>query len=234
MNAKDVAYTVNGKAFTGYLADGSGGKKVPGILLCHQGGGLTEHTKERARMIADLGYVGFALDMYGTVATSREDAMRLMGTVQEPAVLRERAGAGLDQLKRSANVDTKRLGAIGYCFGGALVLELARIKPELSCVVSFHPGLTQLPEKDERKTLCKILVCAGVNDPLIPMLARERFVSLMNDAGTDWQLITYGNAGHSFTDRSVDAFGIDGFSYHEATDKRSWSAMRALFDECFA
>jgi dienelactone hydrolase len=232
MEVQDVAYEVDGKAFTGYLADGSNGRKSPGILVCHQGGGLTDHAKERARMLADLGYVAFALDMYGEVATSREHAMSLLtALVQDPLLMRKRADKAIELLNGNRNVDNKRFAAIGYCFGGGVVLELARARTDLACVVAFHPGLTGLPDKDERKIACRVMVCAGVEDPLIPVEAREKFISLMVACGADWQLLTYGNAGHSFTDKSVDAIGIKGFLYHEPTDKRSWSAMRSLFDE---
>ncbi len=231
METKDLPYAVGDKKFTGYFADGSAGKNAPGILVCHQGGGLTEHTKERARMLGELGYIAFALDLYGEVATGRDHAMRLMAGVRDPAILRERANAGFDLMRAQSNVDKKGLAAIGYCFGGSLVLELARLRPELSCVVSFHPGLTELPEKDERKIACKVLVCAGAHDPLIPGSARKRFIALMTECGADWQVNVYGNAGHSFTDKTVGALGMQGFDYHEPTDKRSWAAMRQLFDE---
>lgn len=232
MNTKDIAYECDGKALTGYLADGAGGQRAPGILVCHQGMGLTEHARERARMLAELGYIAFALDMYGEVATSREQVMALIGEmIANRELLHRRAAAGFDVLKAQPGVAPDRLAAIGYCFGGGVVLEMARVHPELACVVSFHPGLTNLPERDHRKIKPKVMVCAGERDPLIPPAARERFIALMNEAEADWQLLTYGNAGHSFTDRTVDALGMPGFAYHEPTDRRSWAAMRDLFDE---
>jgi len=235
MITKDVSYDAGGKPVTGYLAyDEKRGGKLPGILVCHQGGGLREHEKERARMLAGLGYVAFALDVYGEVAQSREQAMELLnGMIANPRLWHERVLAGLAQLKSQPNVDMAKLGAIGFCFGGSTVLELTRITPDVVCVVSFHPGLTGLPEKDERPMYGKVLVCAGEKDPLIPPEARERFISLMKAAKADWQLITFGSAGHSFTDKSVDAFGMPGFNYDAATDKRSWAAMRQMFDETF-
>lgn len=234
MDIHDIAYECGGKALTGYLADGSNGAKAPGVLLVHQGGGLTEHTKERARMLAELGTVAFALDLYGQVATSMPEAMALIGVLQkDPALLRQRAAAGLDVLKAQAHCDPTRLAAIGFCFGGWTVLEMARMDAGLGCVVAFHPGLEGLPEKDDRAVTCKVMVCAGDKDPLIPSAARERLIALMNAAKADWQLLTYGQAGHSFTDKSVDALGITNFNYHADTDKRSWAAMRQLFDETF-
>ena len=232
MKTRDVTYEHDGKTLTGYLADGSADRRAPGILVCHQGGGLTEHTRERARMLAELGYVAFALDLYGEVASSRDQAMALISTLSKnPPLLHGRVKAGLETLKSQANVDTDRLAAIGYCFGGATVLELARMGAGVRCVVAFHPGLTDLPEKDDRKITCKVMVCAGAEDPLIPAAARQRLIELMEGAHADWQLLVYGGAGHSFTDRSGDAFGMDGFRYHQPTDARSWAAMRALFDE---
>ena len=233
MLTKDIAYKIDGKTYTGYLADDeSRGKNRPGVLVCHQGNGLVEHAKERARMLAELGYVAFALDMYGQIATTMQEAMAwLQALVADPPELRKRAEAGLGVLKDQPNVDKHRLAAIGYCFGGGVVLEMARSVPGLACVAAFHPGLTGQPEKDDRKIGCKVMVCAGVDDPLIPSEARERFIKLMKDVGADWQLLTYGRAGHSFTDKSVDQLNMPGFGYNAEADKRSWSSMRALFDE---
>ena len=185
-------------------------------------------------MLADEGYVAFALDMYGKVAKNMVEAMSwLNALVADPPELAKRARAGLEVLKQQPNVDSSRLAAIGHCFGGGVVIEMARSAPGLACVVAFHPGLTGQPEKDERKVLAKVMVCAGVEDPLIPAEARERFISLMSTAGADWQLLTYGRAGHSFTDKSVGALNMPGFFHNEAVDIRSWAAMRFLFDECF-
>jgi dienelactone hydrolase len=232
MITKDIAYAIDGRTYTGYLADGSSGARVPGVLVCHQGLGLTGHARERARMVAELGYVAFALDMYGEVATSREHAMQLLGGLtQNVELLRARAAAGLDVLKAQPAVDTRRLAAIGFCFGGGVVLEMARCHADLAAVVAFHPGLTQQPERDDRKVHPRVMVCAGVADPLITPEARERFIALMTAAGADWQLLTYGGAGHAFTDRTVDALGMAGFAYHAPTDRRSWAAMRDLFEE---
>lgn len=233
MLTKDIAYQVDGKSFTGYLADDDmAGSSRPGVLVCDQGGGLTEHAKERARMLAELGYVAFALDMYGEPVTGMEHAMGLLrGLMQNPQMMRARADAALDLLKCETNVDPKRLAAVGYCFGGAVVLEIARSRSDIAAVVAFHPGLTELPDTDDRKISCKVMVCAGADDPLIPPEAREKFIGLMNACGADWQFLTYGGAGHSFTDKTVGALNMKGFAYHAPTDRRSWAAMRELLDE---
>lgn len=236
MLTKDIAYRAGDKTLTGYLASPDAGHR-PGILVCHQGYGISEHTRERARMLADEGYVAFALDMYGEVATGREHAMALLqGLMKDMAELRRRALAGLEVLKAQHGVDPRRLAAVGYCFGGAVVLELARSAPELKCVVAFHPGMAgpvALPDSDPRKVACKVMVCAGADDPLIPHTAQVKFAELMNAAGADWQFLSYGGAVHSFTDTSVDAMDMPGFRYNATVDKRSWTAMKNLFGEAF-
>ena len=233
MIERDIAYPYGAKNMVGFLADDeTRGPGRPGVLVCHQGNGVSDHTKQRARMLAELGYVAFALDMYGEPVTSREHAMGLLqGLMTDAPELETRARAGLEVLLSQPHVDAKRLAAIGFCFGGWVVLEMARSVEGLACVVAFHPGLSSLPEADDRTVHGSVMVCAGVDDPLISADAREKFIRLMRDAGADWQLLTYGNAGHSFTDRSVDAMGMAGFAYHAPTDTRSWAAMRALFDE---
>lgn len=234
----DISYESGGKQLTGYLANNetlSGTR--PGVLVCHQGGGLADHAKERARMLAGLGYIAFALDMYGTVAKAPAEAMPLMQELlQNPEAMRKRALTGLEVLKSQPNVDTARLAAIGYCFGGALVLEMTRITSDMKCVVAFHPSMAPpvpLPHKDDRPVQAKVMVCAGADDPFIPPSAREKFIELMTAAKADWQMIVYSGAGHSFTDRTVDRLNMPGFKYHAPTDVRSWAAMRNLFDECF-
>lgn len=236
MIERDIAYTSGTKELRGFLA--SPGGVGPGVLVCHQGNGITEHSRERARMLAHEGYTAFALDMYGETATSRAQAMALLQSMtSSPDELRRRALAGLGVLKAQEGVDPERLAAVGYCFGGAVVLELARAVPELRAVVAFHPGMSgpvALAEKDDRPIpSCKVMICAGADDPLIPDAARVHFAEMMNAAGADWQFLSYGGAVHSFTDRSVDAMNMPGFKYHAATDRRSWAAMKDLFGEVF-
>jgi len=235
MKTADILYDVDGVKLTGWLADDEArGPGRPGVLVVHQGRGLAEHTKDRARLLAELGYVAFALDMFGETPIDMQHAMKLLQQMAEnPALLRTRALAGLQQLKHQANVDTNRLAAVGYCFGGGVVLELARLNVGLAAVAAFHPALTNLPGHDDRKIACKVMVCAGYEDPLIPDASRPEFVELMRGSGADWQFLLYGGAGHSFTDKGVDALGMTGFFYHAPTDRRSWAAMRELLEETF-
>ena len=158
METKDIVYTSGGKTLTGYLADGSNGKKTAGILICHQGGGLRDHEKDRARMLADLGYIAFACDMYGAVAATMAEAYPLMNELAaDPVLWQSRVQAGIDTLKAQANVDPARLGAIGFCFGGGTMIQMARWASEMKCLVAFHPGMQGLPESDGRPVVTKLM-----------------------------------------------------------------------------
>src|SRR4051812_35305732 len=232
MHTQDIEYRVDGKKFVGYLADGSNGRKTAGVLVAHEGGGMTGHPKERARMLAELGYVAFAMDTFGEPITSREQAMSVIGALSNDlATLRKRARTALDLLRSQPNVDPKRSAAIGFCFGGTTVLELARSGADVGCVVGFHSGLATIAPQDAKNIRCKVMVCLGLDDPIIPAEQRNAFVDEMRAGGADYQMLVYGNAGHSFTNREVDAMGIPGFAYDAATDRRSWRAMRNFFDE---
>jgi dienelactone hydrolase len=234
MLTRDITYTVGDRTMTGYLADGSGGKPAPGVLVCHQGGGLAEHERERARMLAGLGYVAFCADVYGEAPTSRDHMMAMLnGLADDRALWDERILAAIAQLKALPNVDAARLAAIGFCFGGMTVIEAVRCSSELKCVVAFHAGLMRQPESDTRPVTGKVMVCAGQKDPLVTEPARNRFLRLMAEANADLQYINYSEAGHSFTDKAVDAANMPGFNYNAAADRRSWAAMRDLFDETF-
>jgi dienelactone hydrolase len=234
MEIDTIRYEGDGRSFTGYLADGSGGGRVPGILVAHEGPGPTEHVRERARMLAELGHVAFALDLYGEPGLSIERAKELVRALRaDRAALRRRARAALDVLTSHPHVDSGRLAAIGYCFGGTAVLELARSGADLSCVVGFHPGLDATPQ-DASAVRGKVLVCAGEKDPVVTAEQRAAFAAEMSAAGVDWQLYLLGGAGHSFTNREIDAYGFPGFAYHAVADRRSWLAMQNLFDEVLA
>jgi dienelactone hydrolase len=232
VQTSELSYVVSGRTYTGLLCDGSNGKPAPGILVAHEGGGLTGHPKERARMLADLGYVAFAMDTFGEAITSREQAMTtivgLMGNLPE---LRARANTALDTLKAQKHVDASRTAAIGFCFGGTTVLELARSGAAVGCVIGFHSGLQTSATQDAANIRCKVAVLLGADDPIIPPAHRDAFVQEMTAGKVDWQMHLYGGVGHSFTNREVDGMGLPGFKYDAVADKRSWTTMRALFDE---
>ena len=232
MDLQPIDYEVSGKAYTGFLADGSAGRKAPGVLVAHEGGGMTQHPKDRALMLAKLGYVAFAMDTFGEPIDDLSRGRRIIGELMAaPDELRARAAAALEVLKRQPNVDAGRLAAIGFCFGGTTVLELARGGAELACVVGFHSGLTPARAAEPGAIKARVLVSIGTADPIITAEQRAAFEAEMVAAGCDWQMQLLGGVGHSFTNPLIDAFGFAGFKYDAIADRRSWAAMRELFDE---
>ncbi|MEA3065452.1 MAG: hypothetical protein QOJ27_1904 [Sphingomonadales bacterium] len=223
----------DGVALTGYLADGSRGRPAPGVLVAHEGGGLGRHTKERALRLADLGYIAFALDYYGEEDPPLERAMALGKELRgDRPRFRARLAAGLEVLIAQANVDPARLAGIGYCMGGAAVIELARMGTPFVAVVGFHSGFVPGTPEENGAIRGKLLLCHGADDPIVTAAQRDAFLAEASAAGIDWQLHLYGGVGHSFTNPDIDALGIAGFAYDEEADRRSWAAMLNLFEEC--
>jgi dienelactone hydrolase len=233
MISENIEYAADERNFAGFLVcnEVRGGRRA-GILVCHEGGGLDDHTKDRARMLAELGYVAFAPDLFGEAFTSRQHAISIInGLVEDPPRLRGRANAALQRLKSHPSVDPTRTAAIGFCFGGLAALELARSGADFGCAVSFHGGLQTRSPAKPGDIKASILVCHGALDPFISREARMAFEEEMTTAGADWQMNIYANAKHGFTNRKLDPEKSPGSAYHQPTDERSWTAMRALFDE---
>jgi dienelactone hydrolase len=232
MELEPRRYEVDGRAFTGYLADGSGGRRVPGVLVAHEGAGLNEHIFRRTRELAELGFVAFALDLFGLAEFALEPAKAIVKELRaDRAALRRRARVALEVLTSHPTVDRRRLAAVGFCFGGTAVLELARDGAELAAVVGFHPGLDTPTPADACAIRGKVLVCVGEQDPIVDAAQRTAFLAEMREGGVDAQLIVYSGAGHSFTNPLIDAWKFPGFAYHALADRRSWQAMRNLLDE---
>jgi dienelactone hydrolase len=239
--AEYVTYEHDGTPLQGYLVhDPKIEGERPGVLVVHAWWGLDDFAKERADELARLGYVAFALDMYGKgkVTTDPKQAGAWAGQFRgegvDPGFRRGRVRAGLDVLARSRLVDASRLGAIGFCFGGTTVLELAWSGAEVDAVVSFHGNPTTPSAEEAPGIRASILVCHGADDPLVKPERLRAFESAMRDAKADWQLVSYGSAVHSFTDPDADAHGIAGVGYNREAAERSWAQMRALFEEVFA
>jgi dienelactone hydrolase len=234
MDLQAIRYEVAGQPFEGYLADGSNGRPAPGVLVAHEGGGMTDHPKDRARMLAEAGYVAFAMDTFGerdlTIDRGRALIQQLRADLD---LLRLRAQTALELLRSQPGVDSSRMAAIGFCFGGTTVLELARSGADVACVVGFHAGLSTSRPQDARNIRGKVLVCQGADDPIIKADEREAFAAEMTAAGVDWQMQLLGRVGHSFTNPGIDAWNLPGFRYDAAADRRSWRAMTDLFDEAF-
>ncbi|THD59716.1 dienelactone hydrolase family protein [Phenylobacterium sp.] len=235
MKTEDIEYHADGARLVGTLFAGDeGASRRPGVLVAPEGGGLVDLTKTIARRLAEAGYVAFAMDYYGDgkPLTDRNAIMpKIEAFMAEPSAIRARAAEALAVLARQPQCDPSRLAAIGYCFGGTTVLELARSGADLKAVVGFHSGLATARPQDAAQIKAKVLTCIGALDPIIPAEQRLAFEREMTEGGVDWQMNLYGGAGHSFTNPNSGALGMPGFGYHAETDRRSWAAMLDLFDE---
>ncbi len=239
VRTETVEYKQDGAVLEGYLAYDDAVKGArPGVLVVHEWWGINDYIKKRTEQLAQLGYIAFAADIYGKGirAKTREEAMDLAGQFRsgtDRTLLRARAQAGLDVLKKYPLTDAKRVAAIGYCFGGTAVLELARSGAELTGVVSFH-GRLDTPDRAEAKNIKgKVLVLTGADDPSVKPEQVFAFEDEMRKAGVDWYLVAYGNAVHSFTNPASGADNAKGAAYNEKADLRSWQAMRDFFGEIF-
>ncbi|MEZ6093195.1 MAG: dienelactone hydrolase family protein [Pirellulaceae bacterium] len=235
VQTKVIEYSDGQNTFEGYLAWDDSVETAPGILIVHQWTGMTDYEKGRARQLAAMGYVAFALDIYGKgVRPQPPEAGAEAGKYKNDRELfRKRLNLGLEQLKNVKGVDHDRLAAIGYCFGGTGVLELARSGANINGVVSFHGGLDSTNPEDGKSIKCKVLVCHGADDPFVPAADIEKFKEELNGANVDWQMIYYSGAVHSFTQPMAGDDNSRGAAYNERADHRSWAAMRQFFKELF-
>ena len=209
---------------------------APAVLVVHQWMGLTDYERQRCRQLAELGYVAMALDIYGrdNRPTDTRQAGQTAGQFKsDRALFRKRLNLGLEQLLKQPHVDKNKVAAIGYCFGGTGVLELARSGASVQGVVSFHGGLDSPTPEDGQNIQAKVLVCHGADDPFVPAKDIDAMVAEFNEAKVDWQMIYYSGAVHSFTQPMAGTDNSRGAAYNERADKRSWKAMRDFFDEIF-
>lgn len=237
IHTETVEYEHGDAVLEGYLAyDPAIKGKRPGVIVVHEWKGLGSYAKMRAEQLAGLGYVAFAADIYGKDAQPKtdEEAMVCVRKYKgDRQLLRARATAALDALRKDVHCDSKRIAAIGYCFGGTTVLELARSGADIAGVVSFHGALDTPNPADAKNIKCKILACHGADDPYVPAEQVAAFEKEMRDAGVDWELIKFGGAVHSFTVPEAGNDNSKGAAYNERADKRSWEAMKAFFTEIF-
>lgn len=236
MPTRDLDYRCDDVNLRGYLAwnDNAAGPR-PGVLVFHEGLWLGEFAMERVRRLAYLGYIALAADMFGDrrQASNLQQVATLVGGLRaEPEKLHARGRAALAALANLPDVDTSRLAAIGFCFGGSVVLELAREGADLKVVVSFHGVLaTKMPAQPSR-VKASVLVLTGAEDPLAPPVQVTAFENEMREGYVrDWQVISYGNTLHGFTNPAADGSMMRTALYNEQADRRSWAAMRGLFDE---
>lgn len=211
--------------------------KRPAILVIHQWTGLTEYEKRRSRELAELGYNVFAADIYGKgIRPQPPEAGKEAGKYKNDRPLfRARITAALDQLKADEHTNVSKIAAIGYCFGGGGVLELARSGAPVAGVVSFHGSLDAAPgmAAEVGKIPAKVLVLHGADDPFAPAAQVSGLEKELTDAKADWQVVLYGGAVHSFTLKEAGDDPSKGAAYNESADKRSWEAMKAFFAEIF-
>lgn len=232
----DVDYDVDGTACRGFLARPDDDAAHPAVLVIHNWLGVNDYVQMRAEMLARLGYVAFAADVYGadlrpSPAEASEVAGRFYG---DPELFRTRLTGGYDQLLAQPGVDVAKTAAIGYCFGGSGVLQLARTGADLGGVVSFHGALQTGPEGEAAGIKAKVMILTGASDPVVP---DEAVVAIENEfrsaSELDWQLTSYANAMHAFTEPETNA-PEHGAQYNAAAERRSWTAMKSFLAEVFA
>ncbi|MGE0434026.1 MAG: dienelactone hydrolase family protein [Planctomycetota bacterium] len=235
-----VTYEAGGVQCKGFVAYDKARKgKRPGVLVVHEWWGQTDYPRNRCRMLAALGYVAFAVDMYGEgkLGENPEEAGKLAtGVFSDMANAKARFTVAHEWLKNNEMCDADHIAAIGYCFGGGIVLAMARAGEDLDGVVSFHGMLaTETPAK-AGEVKAHVLVCHGADDQFVPAEQVEAFKKEMSDAGVDMKFIAYPDSTHAFTNPEATAkgkeFGIP-VAYNEAADKKSWEDMKMFFHELF-
>jgi dienelactone hydrolase len=230
--AEPVVYLVDGQPYEGYFAINEGfGDNQPVVMVVHDWNGLGEYEKRRTEMLAKQGYAAFAVDLYGqgvrpsTAEESRAESGKLY---EDRSAMRQRLFAGLEQAQMLPGVDPEQVVAMGYCFGGAAVLEMARAGADIDGYVSFHGGLDTPEGQDYSATQGKILVLHGADDPVAPMESVAQLANELTAAGVDFDMEIYGGARHSFTEWSADS---DSSRYDAQADLKSWDALLAFLDE---
>jgi dienelactone hydrolase len=236
LKTQEVEYKQGTTVLQGFVAwdDAIRGKR-PGVLIVHEWWGHNEHAREQARRLAKAGYVAFALDMYGKgkVATHPNDAKAFATAVgSDPKLMQARFRAALAPLKRRPEVNPQQIGAIGYCFGGMVALNMARAGEPLAFVATFHGSLgTQQPAKKGIKP--RILVLNGADDPMVGKEQVDAFKQEMTAAGARFEVIEYPGAKHAFTNPNADKAGVPGLAYNAQADKDSWEALLKFLNEVF-
>jgi dienelactone hydrolase len=237
---KVVEYTANNVALKGYIAyDNTLKEKRPAVIVVHEWWGVTDYPKKRTEMLASLGYVAFAVDMYGNgkVADNPSDAQKFASeSMKDLFLLKAKFVAAIELLKKNGHVDSTRIAAIGYCYGGGVVLNMARTGIDLKGVVSFHGSLATTTPAKNGVVKAKVLICNGGADKFISENDIKNFKQEMEDAGVDYRFISYKGALHAFTNPTATQLGKKfnmPIAYNKSGDKRSWKEMRRFLKTIF-
>lgn len=232
-----VEYKHGEASLEGYLAyDDAVETKRPGVLVVHEWKGVGDYAKRRATMLAEQGYVVMAADMYGKGIRpqTHEEAAKQAGIYKDDRLLmRARIGSALDVLKEHPLVDASKLAAIGYCFGGTTVLELARSGADIKGVASFHGALETPNAQDAKNIKGKVLVCHGAADTFVPAEEVAAFKKEMGDAGIDMRFESFEGAVHSFTVKEAGDDPSKGMAYNADADTKSWSLLTEFLKQIF-
>jgi len=232
-----VAYDHDGQKLQGYLAydDAQSGPR-PGVLVIHEWWGLNDYTRMRTRQLAEMGYVAFAADVYGDGKTTRDakEAQAWSSAVSaQPGLVAARSKAGLDVMRKEKVTDVEKMAAIGFCFGGTAVLQLAYAGVPLKGVVTFHGGLVVPDAQQAAKIRTPIVVLHGAEDTFVKPETIDGLRKALDAAKVDWFMVTYAQAVHAFTNPDADSFKIPGIGYNEKAAKRSWDEMARFFQAQF-
>lgn len=236
MTTEAVGYRDGAAELEGYAAYPAGGGRRPGVLVVHEWWGHNAYVRQRAEMLAGLGYVGFAVDLFGkgvTAATTDEAGKLYAAVMSDRRVAQGRIGAALDRIRANPAVDPAKLVCLGYCMGGTVALDLARSGAELRGAVSFHGALATPTPAKTGAVKCPVLVLHGADDPMVTPEQVTGFRDEMRAAGADWQFHEYGGARHAFTNPAANLPEL-GILYDAAADRRSWEVMKSFLTEVFA
>lgn len=239
LKSEEIVYTADTLSMKGYLVfNENSTEKKPGVIVVHEWWGHNDYVRKRADMLAELGYVALAIDMYGDgkLAAHPEDAgkfaMSVMGNIDTATA---RFNAALELLKARGEVDPEKIAAIGYCFGGSVALTMANAGVDLDAVAAFHSGV-KLPVMPTSDIKAKVLVCNGAVDPFIPVETVEAYKKAMDSVKADYKYIAYENATHSFTSKDADTiakkFNLP-LAYQKEADEKSWKELQMLLKEAF-
>jgi len=235
VSTRALDYTIDGKEYEAFVATPVGDEPAPLVLIAHAWAGRAQFENDKAHALAELGFTGVAIDLFGkgVLGKSTEENQKLIEPfVGDRAMLQAKLKANVETMKKLPEADPDKVAAIGFCFGGLCVLDLARSGADIAGVVSFH-GLLGAPGNTVDKITAKVLALHGWDDPMAPPDDVKALGAELTKAKADWQLHAYGGVMHAFTNPAANDPGF-GTVYNEAADKRSWASMRIFLNELFA